>query len=159
MKSLGRKRTKNSWLPIWLSPLSTINIQYRTKKSEQRFFCFEPPIHILGNCLALDPNSGGKWQWEWWELGRKKKRSSVLNWSLSMSPLPRKKNNMNKIRQDVWNFHGGRRMNNRPKLIAEFLRSEFIRFLWIFPALYAILGSFWFFSSLVRNLTMSLRLF
>jgi hypothetical protein len=62
-----------------LKGLLKLQVQYPTKKSERRFFCFEPPIHISGNCLALDLNSGGKEQSEWWELGRMKKRIYRLN--------------------------------------------------------------------------------
>jgi hypothetical protein len=30
-----------------------LKVQYPTKKSEQRFFCFKPPIHTSGNCVWL----------------------------------------------------------------------------------------------------------
>jgi hypothetical protein len=66
-------------------------VQYPTKKSERRFFCFEPPIHISGNCLALDLNSEGKEQSEWWELGRMKKGviGSISPWPC-LHPTPQK---------------------------------------------------------------------
>jgi hypothetical protein len=42
------------------SPANTVRpssvssgVQYPTKKSEQQFFCFKPPIHISGNCVWL----------------------------------------------------------------------------------------------------------
>jgi hypothetical protein len=55
------------------------------------FFCFGPPIHISGNCLALDLNSGGKKQSEWWELGRMKKGviGSISPWPC-LHPTPKK---------------------------------------------------------------------
>jgi hypothetical protein len=78
------------------------------KKIRTAIFCFEPPIHILGNCLALDLNPGGKEQSEWWELGRMKKGviGSISPWPC-LHPIPPK--NMNKIRQAVWNCHGAKK--------------------------------------------------
>jgi hypothetical protein len=79
------------------------------KKSERRFFCFEPPIRISGYCLALDSNSGGREQSELLELRRIKK--GVIGLALGHvslpSPPPLKK--INKIRQAVWNCHGAKK--------------------------------------------------
>jgi hypothetical protein len=78
------------------------------KKSERRFFCFEPPIRISGYCLALDSNSGGREQSELLELRRIKK--GVIGLALghvSLPSPPLKK--INKIRQAVWNCHGAKK--------------------------------------------------
>jgi hypothetical protein len=56
------------------------------KKSERRFFCFEPPIRISGYCLALDSYSGGREQSELLELRRIKK--GVIGLALGHVSLP-----------------------------------------------------------------------
>jgi hypothetical protein len=78
-----------------LCELLAINVQYPTKKSERRFFCFEPPIHISGNCLVLRMKKGVI--------------ASISPW-LCLHPFPQK--NMNKIRQAVWVLSWREKMNN-----------------------------------------------